>query len=89
MKKENGSSDVHVLYNSPRWHIYWNLFKNGYRKWAVNFKRYTSIGVEYAFWVSFGKGNLSFTFRPTPLALDKKRASAKSDGESQPAAFRQ
>jgi hypothetical protein len=48
MKKENCFPDVHVLYHSPRWHIYWNLFKHGYRKWAVNFKRYTSIGYHLA-----------------------------------------
>jgi len=72
MREENGSN-VHVLYHSPRWHVCWYLFKHGHRKWSVNFKRYTSLGVEYAFWVAFGKGSLLFTFRPTPLALDSTR----------------
>jgi hypothetical protein len=85
MKKENGSSSVHVLYHSPRWHICWNLFAHGYRKYAVNFKRYTSLGIEYCFWVSFGKGNLSFTFRPTPLAHRPETGAAKSDSESKSA----
>ena len=54
---------VHVLYNSRRWHIYWNLFLHGYRNWSVNFRRSTYFGNEYCFCVSFGVGQISFTFK--------------------------
>lgn len=76
MKKENGSSDVHIIYHSPRWHVYWNLFKHGYRSWEVNFRKSQVVG-DYTAWVSFGIGQFSMSFRPTPRALDGAKAAEK------------
>lgn len=69
-------SGVHVLHSSPRWHIYWNLFKHGYRSWEVNFRR-SKVVNEYVFWVSFGTGQFSMSFRPTKRALDGAKAAEK------------
>lgn len=77
MHKDNGSSDVHVLYHSIRWHVYWNLFRHGYRKWSVNFRHSKDVG-DYTFWVSFGIGNFSVSFRPTRRASDGLKSLAKN-----------
>jgi hypothetical protein len=76
MKKENGSPDVHIIYHSPRWHVYWNLFKHGYRSWEVNFRKSQVVG-DYAVWVSFGIGQFSMSFRPTKRAVGRFRGVRK------------
>ncbi len=67
---KNTSSDVRTLYQSPHWHIFWYLSKE-IRKYGVNLQRDVYKGdVKFRFWISFGKGVLSFHFYPRPY-LDK------------------
>lgn len=59
---------VHVLYHSKRWHVCWNLFRAGYRSYAVKFRKDTMAGLSFVLWISFGIGQGSITFYPKVAA---------------------
>lgn len=76
MQGKNETSKVHVLFHSKCWHVWWNLYYK-HRHFGIKFYHIDAVYCEYMFRISFGAGEVVFTYSPRVRNMGKDAVNAQ------------